>query len=137
MRHAIKPRVFLSGGLESNWRDKVIAEIPGIEFYDPRSHKLQSPRQYAIWDIHHITRANILFGYMEKDNPSGYGLATEIGYARGLGKTVILVDERSQIDKQFGTYFAIVRETSDMVLESLDEGIALLKKFAFNNNVRQ
>jgi len=73
---------------------------------------------------------------MEQDNPSGYGLATEIGYARGLGKTVILVDERSQADEQFSQYFAIVREMSDVVLDSLEEGIALLKRFVLDGHVQ-
>jgi nucleoside 2-deoxyribosyltransferase len=129
MRYVTPPKVFLSGRLESNWQDKVIAEVRNVEFYDPRSHELQSPNQYAIWDTHHVRRADILFAYMEKDNPSGYGLAIEIGYARSLGKTVILVDERSQVDEQFRRYFAIVREMSDVVLDSLEEGIALLKRF--------
>jgi len=135
MRYATPPKVFLSGRLESSWQDKVIAEVPNLEYFDPRSHGLRNPTQYAIWDKYHVRSADILFGYMEHDNPSGYGLATEIGYARGLGKTVILIDERSQADEQFREYFAIVREMSDVVLESLNEGITLLKRFALNVSV--
>jgi len=136
MRYVTRPKVFLSGRLESNWQDKVIAEVPNLEYFDPRSHGLHGPTQYAIWDKYHVRSADILFGYMEQDNPSGYGLATEIGYARGLGKTVILVDERSQADEQFSQYFAIVREMSDVVLDSLEEGIALLKRFALDGHVQ-
>lgn len=135
MRYVTPPKVFLSGRLESRWQDKVIAEVRHLEFCDPRSHGLHSPRQYTVWDMYHIKRSDILFGYMEKDNPSGYGLATEIGYAKGLGKTVILVDERSPVDEKFMKYFVIVREASDVVLESLEDGIALLKRFASNGYV--
>ena len=130
MRHMTLPKVFLSGRLESEWQDKVIAEVCNLEFYDPRSHGLHSTRQYSIWDMYHIRQSDILFGYMEKENPSGYGLATEIGYARGLGKTVILVDERSPVDEQFRRYFAIAREASDVVFESLEQGITFLKSLA-------
>ena len=119
MRYVILPKVFLSGRLESCWQDEVIAAVRGLEFYNPKSHQIRDPRQYTVWDMHHIRCADILFGYMEKDNPSGYGLATEIGYAKGLGKTIILVDERSRVDEQFRKYFAIAREASDVVLESL------------------
>lgn len=90
--------------------------------------------QYTLWDMHHIRSADILFGYMEKDNPSGYGLATEIGYAKGLGKTVILIDEKSRADKQFSQYFTMVREVADIVLDSLGEGINILKVFTGNKN---
>jgi len=135
MRYATPPKVFLSGRLESSWQDKVITEVPNVEYFDPRSHELRNSTQYSMWDTYHVKRANILFGYMEKDNPSGYGLATEIGYARGLGKMVILVDEKSRDDKQFSKYFALVREASDIVFDSLEEGIAFLKKFASDRYV--
>lgn len=130
MRSITPLKVFLSGRIDSSWQDKVIKEIPSLEYFDPRSHRLNTPTEYAAWDIHHVRIADILFGYMEKDNPSGYGLATEIGYAKGLGKTIILVDERSGVDSQFKGNFAIVRELADVVLNSLDDGISLLKRFA-------
>ena len=43
---------------------------------------------------------------------------------------MILVDERSRADIQFKKHFAIVRELSDVTLNSLDEGISFLKRFA-------
>lgn len=122
-------KVFLSGRLESDWQQVVISKVPNLEYFDPRKHQLNVPSQYAVWDLFHIAKADILFAYMEKDNPSGYGLAGEVGYAKGLGKRVILVDEKSKADKQFEKYFAIIRAMADSSFESMDEGISFLQKF--------
>jgi len=130
MKKRTPPKVFLSGRVESFWQDNVITEVPDLEYFDPRSHKLASPIQYTTWDMHHVLSADILFGYMEKDNPSGYGLATEVGYAKGSGKTVILVDEKSPTNSKFLQHFAIVRATADIVFDTLEEGIEFLRKFA-------
>jgi hypothetical protein len=56
-------------------------------------------------------------------------MALEIGYAKGLDKTVIVVDEKSGSNKEFRKYFAIVKETADAYFQSLDEGITFLKSF--------
>ncbi len=125
--------VFLSGRLDTNWRQQLMSEIPSINYYDPAMHKLDQPSQYTIWDMHFVKSSDLVFGYMDKSNPSGYGLAVEIGYAKGLGKTVILVDEKSDVDNEFSNYFSIVRSISDMVVGSLDEGIALLKRFVIKH----
>jgi hypothetical protein len=127
-------KVYLSGGLKSDWQERVMKEAPGLEYLNPQSHGLQPPQLYTLWDMYHVRKADIVFGYMERDNPSGYGLATEIGYAKGLDKTIILVDEKSAVDEGFRRYFAIVRELSDTVFESLDEGIAMLKTFQLGRN---
>ncbi len=92
-------RVYLAGGSHSGWQDIVLKNCSEIEFFDPRTHKLSEPSQYTLWDMHHINLSDILFGYMDKENPSGYGLTFEIGYAKGLVKTVILVDEKSSSDE--------------------------------------
>ena len=44
---------------------------------------------------------------MQKDNPSGFGLTLEIGYAAALGKQIILVDEKSSFDEIFEQKFKI------------------------------
>ena len=122
------PKVFLSGRLKSKWQDKVIKEVHSAIFFDPRTHGLKNPRDYTAWDLDHIASSDIVFAYMENDNPSGYGLATEVGYAKALGKTVILVDEKSATNQDFRRYFALVRETSDATFNSFDEGLAFFKK---------
>jgi nucleoside 2-deoxyribosyltransferase len=57
---------------------------------------------------------------MEEGNPSGYGLMFEIGYALGLGKTVIFLDE------QQGKYFAIAREAVDYATDRQSDAVAML-----------
>lgn len=123
------PKVYLAGGFHSGWQDKVMSGCPGFEFYDPRTHRLALPEHYKVWDLSHVKQSDILFAVMDRDNPSGYGMALEIGYAKGLDKTVIVVDEKSGSNEEFRKYFAIVKETADAYFQSLDEGITFLKSF--------
>ncbi|WP_423147922.1 nucleoside 2-deoxyribosyltransferase domain-containing protein [Rubrolithibacter danxiaensis] len=126
-----KPKVFLSGGFRSNWQKSVIDQVgDDFIFFNPREHGLNDPGSYTVWDIHFVKECNILFAYMEKTNPSGYGLAFEAGLALGLNKTIILVDERSEKDPSFENYFQIVRHSSAMVFNNLADGIALLQRFS-------
>jgi nucleoside 2-deoxyribosyltransferase len=92
----------------------------GVIFIDPSLHGLDDPAQYTPWDLLGIETCDVVFAYMEEDNPSGYGLSLEVGYARALGKLVILVD--AKMDDRM----AIVRATANIVLNSLDEGRAFL-----------
>lgn len=128
----MKPKVYLAGGLNSNWRDKV-KKLDGFIFFDPALHNLNEPEQYSSWDFHHIKISDIIFGYMEKDNTSGFGLSTEIGYSYGINKTIILVDEKSMYDKNFKKYFAIVRNCASVVFENFDDGIKYLKSYQLEN----
>ena len=113
-------KVYLSGGMRSGWQDRVKKNCPDIDFIDPRAHGLGDPDQYTLWDLLGVSVCDILFAYMEDDNPSGFGLTFEVGYAKALGKRIVLVDE------QMHKYMAIVRASADVVLSSLDEGIELL-----------
>lgn len=122
-------RIYLSGGFRSGWQDRVIQACPELEFFDPRMHQLESPEQYTFWDLHHLQQCDILFGYMEPNNPSGLGLALEVGYARALAKLVVIVDEKSPQDKEFALYFAITRTAADVVLDALEAGIEFIASF--------
>ncbi len=126
-----KTSVYLAGGFRSNWQEKLITTLgETITFYNPREHGLNKPDQYTLWDTHYVQRCDILFAYMEADNPSGYGLTFEVGLAKALSKTIILVDERSDSDESFSKYFKIVHSSSDVVFGSFEEGLELLKTFA-------
>ncbi len=125
-----KPKVFLSGGFKSNWQSKVIEQLNDhFIFFNPREHGLESSDLYTTWDIHFVRECDILFAYMESTNPSGYGLAFELGVAYSLNKTIILVDEKSANDISFAKYFKILYKPSGVVLNNLSDGIAYLKKF--------
>jgi nucleoside 2-deoxyribosyltransferase len=124
-------KVFLSGGMnESNWQQEVIDSVgkDGYLYFNPREHFLSKSKEYTMWDLFYVKNCDVVFAYMQKDNPSGFGLTLEIGYAAALGKQIILIDEKSSLDEIFAQKFKIVRESSSIVFESFSDGINLLKK---------
>jgi len=66
---------------------------------------------------------------MDKRNPSGYGLALEVGAAYAYDKIIILVDEKSPANKRFSKYYKIVHSCAHVVLPTLQDGISYLRKF--------
>lgn len=124
-------KVYLAGGLITNWQENVISSCADLNFtfFNPKKHKLKSPKEYTTWDLFYVKQADIVFAYMEKENPSGYGLTLEIGYAKALEKTIILVDEKSSTDGFFNDKFNIVKNSSSVVFDNFDNGLKFLKKF--------
>ena len=126
-----KVKVYLAGGMRSKWQEEIINALGDkFEFFNPAAHKLVDVDQYTVWDVHHIQQSDIVFAFMEMTNPSGYGLAFELGLAHGLGKTIILVDEKSVTDADFCRYFRIVTNSSDVVFDDYDEGVNYLRSFS-------
>jgi len=122
--------VYLAGGMSSGWQARVISELRGqFTFYNPAEHAIQNGEEYTAWDLHYVRCSDIVFAYMEETNPSGIGLSLEVGFARALGKTVILVDEKSVADLAFAHRFHIVRETASITLNSLADGMRVLQSF--------
>lgn len=66
---------------------------------------------------------------MEKSNPSGYGLALEVGLAKALGKTIILVDERSTNDQVFEQHYKFIQSAADICFNKIEDGIGMLQSF--------
>jgi nucleoside 2-deoxyribosyltransferase len=125
-----KAKVFLSGGFKSDWQSKVIAGLQDqFVFFNPREHGLAHSDFYTTWDIHFVKECDILFAYMEESNPSGYGLAFELGVAYALNKTIILVDEKSKPGDTFSRYFQILYKPSGVVINNLPDGVEFLRKF--------
>ena len=131
-------KVYLAGGMRTDWQDKVIVikRYPDetISFYDPRNKNVENERQltleeYGTWDLHHIKQCDIVFGYMEKTNPSGVGMACELGYAFGIGKTVILVLEEDN-EHQKDRYIQFMKKVAHVTFKTLEEGIEYLKTFS-------
>ena len=126
----MKTKVFLSGGMKaSDWQKKVIKEINSKDFifFNPREHNLNDPKEYTAWDLFYVKECDILFAFMSSDNPSGFGLTLEVGYAKGLNKLIILIDEKSSVDDKFASNFKIVRESSTVTFENLKQGVEFLK----------
>jgi len=126
----MRTKIYLAGGFKGGWHENVI-ELLGDQFvfFNPKNHALSEPEKYTTWDLYHVDKCDILFGYMAEDNPSGYGLALEIGYAKAKGKLIILIDERSSIDEKFHRYFSICHESSNIVCSSIEEAVEYLKTF--------
>ena len=123
-------KVYLAGGMHNNWRKRVIDSCKEFcfDFYNPEDHGLISPDDYSAWDLHFIKQCDILFAYMDKDNPSGWGLMLEIGYAKALNKTIIFVWEQlGDRDK----YFEIAGFCADVRFLDLNMGIKFLQSFEF------
>jgi nucleoside 2-deoxyribosyltransferase len=132
----MKNKIYLSGGMKSGWQQivKTAFYIPTsgtywFEFFNPANHNLSDSKEYTAWDLFYTKHCDILFASMEESNPSGFGLALEIGYAKALGKTIILVDEKSKTDESFAGKFKIVRESSTVVFEDFDKGVEFLESF--------
>lgn len=97
-------RIYLSGGTVSGWQEYLINTLQSTlprdsaEFYNPSAFKLGSLdrpelRIFGPMDKLKIEECDILFGYLEATNPTPINVALEMGYAKGLGKLVILCNE--------------------------------------------
>ena len=93
-------KVYLSGGFKTGWQEDVTKEIqrlrPDAEVADPRNNKFHNPSYYTKWNLTNIADCDIMFAYMEHDNPGIANVAFEIGFAAALGKHVVLVNEKGQ-----------------------------------------
>jgi len=121
--------VYLAGGMVGDWQKRVMEAVPGLNYINPQDHKLPSPDDYTTWDLLGIKRADLVFAYLSLSNPSGIGLALEVGYAKGLGKTVIFVDEK-------GFYTHIVRSAADTWTDNFENGLRILKSLTFMERIR-
>ena len=112
--------VYLAGGFKSGWQKKVISH-----------HALIDPceiEKVGVWTMDKICKrdraaieiSDILFAYLEKDNPSGIGLSCEIGYACALKKTIILINEKEENKFDFLSGFC------DFLLFDFEKGLLLL-----------
>ncbi|MFA5668672.1 MAG: nucleoside 2-deoxyribosyltransferase domain-containing protein [Balneolaceae bacterium] len=125
-------KVYLAGGFRSNWQQQIEKSFPknqGIIFFNPREHGLDKSDEYYFWDTLHLEQCDVVFAYLEESNPLALGLIFELGYARGLHKKIILVDEKSNKNTDYAKQFRFARESVDVVFESLDEGIKFLRSF--------
>lgn len=116
--------VYLAGGFRSGWQDVVMERVSHLPFFDPRSHSYQDERQYTAWDLQAIRQSATVFAYAEASNPGLYALALEVGYAKALGKHIILVEQHP--DEQRTRYFGMLRACADVRVTSLDEAINFL-----------
>ena len=125
----MKQKVYLAGGFVGNWVIRVTSKNNNLSWIDPKEKEpMGSFQEYVKWDLHHINQCDILFAYVSKSNRSCIGLAVEVGYAKGLGKTVILVLEpyHESINDRHLLFLA---GTADVVFSDLESGANYLNTF--------
>jgi hypothetical protein len=121
-------KIYLAGGLHSGWQEIVAGIAPRFTFLDPRNHELTDGAQYTLWDLAAIRRSDLVFAYLEPTNPAGYSLALEVGYAKALGKPVVLVDEKSTLTEETRRHTAMIHALADVTFQSLDDGLNYIKE---------
>lgn len=135
-------KIYLAGGFHGTWRDIVHAELPTyrdkkVIFLDPLEPELDRNgnrknltfEEYTAWDLWAIRTADIVFVYSEATNP-GQGYIVEAGYAKGLGKTVILVREPNN-QHMPDKYLSFLDCIADYKTDNLVQGINVLKRFVY------
>jgi len=92
-------KVYLAGGFHSNWQDEIKAKCSKHTFFDPH---IDADQRFAYrWtpqEINGMKTCELVFAYFEIDNPSGLGLAKEIGWATILDIPVWYIDEHERIN---------------------------------------
>lgn len=116
--------IYLAGGMKSQWQDRVIAALPYCKFIDPRTHGLADEKAYTEWDLCGIRSSTLVMAYMDSENPSGFGLSLEVGYAKAMQKKIVYVCEDTTPRQR---YFGMVRACADEVYASLDAAIDALR----------
>jgi nucleoside 2-deoxyribosyltransferase len=136
-------KVYLAGGMSwhNDWRDPIIKRYPDIEFLDPRNSGSHQEKIYTAYDLNCVENCDVLFAYMSPDNPSGFGMSVELGYAYGLEKFIIFVD-CSDINrsKLFGMHRVMAdvlfkdsfKESRKVTLEKAIEYLGYYHKFVRN-----
>lgn len=112
--------VYLAGGMDGDWQDTVMRGAPQHTYFDPRTHELTDPLLYTRWDLSRVAQADVVFAYIDDDNPSGIGMSAEIGYAYALGKIIILADRASARKYNF------IRAISDITCSDIQTLIEFL-----------
>lgn len=109
-------KVYLAGGQKSTpLREAILAELndAGHEVLDPAASGLTDEKEYTAWDLQAIQKADAVLAFMSSDNPSGYGVSLEIGYAHGIGKRIVFLDATDEDWRH--KYFGMARSLSSVV----------------------
>jgi nucleoside 2-deoxyribosyltransferase len=130
--------IYLAGGFKSDWANNVKEKCfhnKKLHWINPKEKEFKNGErivmnvnEYGKWDLHFIKQSDIVFVYVEKSNTSCIGLSVEAGFAKGLGKTVILVLEPNH-ETIKDAYLSFLTQVADIVFEDLESGINYLKSF--------
>ncbi len=136
MKEASKPTVYLAGDTQSGWQARVCKAIQDLQLLDPSKEDLADPKELTRWGLQAIRKSDVVLAYLEKEDPNGHALAFELGYAKALGKTILLVQEHGAGEED--KYLQTVREIADFCFDSLGEAVSyLVLSFLFEQNAKE
>ncbi|NCN52893.1 hypothetical protein GW950_00325 [Candidatus Wolfebacteria bacterium] len=129
--------VYLAGGMRGGWHDFIKKELKDlhdaglVRWSDPRANNTNKPEEYIPLDIIRAECADVIFGYMENDNPGGYTLVGEIVTGHYNKATTILVNDiyKFSNEKKY-RYFSFTPDSKwcDFVTDNLCDGAKILRK---------
>jgi len=91
--------IYLAGGFHSGWQEEVKKIANKHTYFDPMADADQRfAYKWTLQEIEAMKTCDLVFAYFELENPSGLGLAKEIGWATILGIPVWYVDEHDRIN---------------------------------------
>ncbi len=136
MKEASKPTVYLAGDPKSGWQSKVCKAIQDLQLLDPSKQDLADPKEMTRWGLQAIRESDVVLAYLEEEVQNGHALAFELGYAKALGKTILLVQEQGAGEED--QYLQTVREVADFCFDTLGEAVSyLVISFLFEQNARE
>lgn len=131
----MRQTIYLAGGFKTDWAERVKERVLGFEYINPKQKEykngeriVMNVNEYGAWDLHFVKQSDIVFVYIERTNPSCVGTSVEAGYAKGLGKTVILVLEKNHEHIE-DRYLEFLTQVADITFNDLESGIQYLKSF--------
>jgi nucleoside 2-deoxyribosyltransferase len=125
-----KITVYLAGDLlKPHWRDEVMKlqdDFEGIEFVIPmelEQSSVRDPKVYVPRDIVLINKADVVFAFIRDAGHKYSGTSAEIGMAKALGKTIIVVILN---EAKYTNQFNFITQIADSVCNDLNKGIEIL-----------
>lgn len=120
-------KVYLSGGLKTNWQDEAIRLLKlknaEVQIFDPRTLDFQDNTIEEIAKIENqwVKDTDVVLAFLEVDNLLPIGLSAELAFANALGKQNLLVDGYKNGKSRWLAFF-----TSSKTFSSLNEAINFL-----------
>lgn len=121
-------KVYLAGGMSTEWRERIIKAHPEYTYYDPTSHGLVDPKEYTVQDLNWILDSDVIIAYLEDTNPYGYNMAFEYGVAFFMSSVKTQLEEQEfgfliLIDEKYGGNKAtsMLKVCSDRFFDDFEE----------------
>lgn len=123
-----KPKIYLAGGLKTNWQQPLIELLsPYFEIYNPMDLYGLDIREVARTEKSWLEDSDFVLAYLEKTNPTGFGLAFELGFALARHTPSVFVNEW---DSRTGEWAEEI--SGSHIVKSLSEAVEYARQFAVN-----